>query len=342
MKPIPSPAVRLELRPGESDADERVAIWQNTMEIGGVVTVFDPEAFGATFNTFEIDDLRWMHVSAGSFQYVRDKAMVRRVRRDYVMVNLIETGHLSGKIAGRNITVETGEVSVSRLATTMDIRIDEATWLALIFPRLLLDSYLKWSPRFDARVFRRDTAEAVILGGLLRSLEQLGKTSSVDSGTHAATRSSLTLLSACLGGAASLPRAPKAPRSDLQQSIRRYINKHLASPELGPDQLCRIFNVSRSRLYNIMSENKDIATYIRRLRLNAVRRDIASGDFATMPLAAIARRWGLLDERNFRRSFVQEFGYSPSALRRQVTSSIKAASDAGIVASELEQWFSVF
>ncbi|MGP4694207.1 hypothetical protein [Agrobacterium cavarae] len=57
--------------------------------------------------------------------------------------------------------------------------------------------------------------------------------------------------------------------------------------------------------YRVMGDAADIATTIRRMRLHAIHRDIVAKEQG--PLTTIGKRWGLTDERNFRRAFVQEF-----------------------------------
>ena len=57
-----------------------------------------------------------------------------------------------------------------------------------------------------------------------------------------------------------------------------------------------------------------MATLIRWLRLQAIRRDILAEDDRPS-LAALAQRWGMANDRTFRRAFAREFGCPPSALR---------------------------
>lgn len=265
--------------------------------------------------------------------------MARRVRLDHIMVNSLERGRCVGRIAGRAIVAEAAELVLSRLASPMDIVLEDATWLALIVPRNILDKHMPWPSMLDARVFGSQSVQAVILGGLLRSLCSLPDALPMRDAT-AAARSALALLTSCLGDLSPSTRACGNIEADLARSVGRFIADRLPDPDLGLDLICREFSISRSRLYRIMGERSDIAKIIRQLRLRGAQRDITSHRFAHLPLAAIGKRWGLLDERNFRRAFAQEFGYPPSLLRKSGSGELHSgAPEHCAVGADLERWF---
>ncbi|TCR71478.1 helix-turn-helix domain-containing protein [Rhizobium sp. BK376] len=329
----------LQLDRNNTSPAERLALWQDLMSAAGKVHIPDPETFTGYFTSLALGDLRTMRVRSGEFRYVRDRQMARNVSRDHVMINLTESGRIAGEVAGRRVMAGAGAVVISRLASPMDVILqEEAEWLALIIPRAILDKYMAWSPRFDARVLQPESTQAILIGGLLRSLDRLSESVSPRETTCAA-RASLVFLATCLGGATpALPRVETT--EDLVRSIRRYMAQRLADPDLGPDLICREFAMSRSKLYRVMGDTTNIASVIKRTRLRAVRSDILSGKHASRSLADIAKGRGLTDERNFRRSFVSEFGYPPSALRKQVGAngnSRHAELEAG--GSDLERWF---
>ncbi|MEO9340342.1 helix-turn-helix domain-containing protein [Mesorhizobium sp. SB112] len=279
-----------------------------------------------------------MRIRSGTFRYERDRNRAKRIRRDHVMINLIESGRIVGDIAARKFAAGPGAALVSRLATPMNIVLEEAEWLALIVPRAVLDRHMAWQPALDGRACAPETAQAVILGGLLQSLDKLPQRLPLRD-IACAERSSLALLATCLGGSAPTPRLGDAIKIDQATSIRRFIATRLADPELDVDLICREFDISRSRLYRVMGERADIASVIRRMRLGAIQRDIVSNRFPELALAEIGRRWGLVDERNFRRAFVHEFGYPPSDLRRQAQGDATSnVADFATIGADIERW----
>lgn len=317
----------------------RVARWSDVMGVSGRVHIPDAEHFTGTLKSRSIGELRTMHVNAATFRLERDRAMARGMRRDYVFLNLVEAGRISGAFSLKKVQLAAGDVMISRMSSTMDILIEEAIWLSLIVPRRLLDRYLKWSPSLDARVYGSLTAEAVMIGGLLRSLMVLPPDLPPRQAT-CAIRTSLAMLSACLGGKVS-DTAGDLEETDLSPMIRRFIAERIADPQLGPELICREFGMSRSRFYRVMGEGADIAAAVRRMRLHGVHRDIVADGASLSTLAEISGKWGLIDQRSLRRAFVQEFGYAPSILRKRVregaSSSIK---DVGTLGADLQRWFS--
>ncbi|MEO9340328.1 helix-turn-helix domain-containing protein [Mesorhizobium sp. SB112] len=331
--------ITLDLERDAITTTERLALWRDAMGLAGEVHIPDESAFTGTFVSRGFGDMRIMRIKSKTFRFLRTRNMASRIRRDHVIVNLVERGRFTGTLAGRTTVVEPGAVLLSRLASPMDLTMDNTEWLGLLFPRAVFEKHLSWTRSLDARVFAPETAQAILLGGLLRSLDALPDPLPVREAT-CVMRSGLALVTSCLGGQAPALHARDERAEDPAQSIRRFIAERLADPNLGLDLICREFDISRSRLYRVMGESADIAALIRRMRLRAVHREIAANRSPGTSLTAIGKCWGLLDERNFRRAFVQEFGYPPSTLRRQAKDEAHAGpANLGTIGADLGQWF---
>ena len=110
------------------------------------------------------------------------------------------------------------------------------------------------------------------------------------------------------------------------ERLRRAVRRHLRSPSLGPDMLCREVGASRSQLYRLLQGESGVARYIQRQRLlegHAALCDVSN----TKPIAAIADELCFADASGFSRAFRHEFGMSPSDVR--------AASLAGLTPAAL-------
>lgn len=96
--------------------------------------------------------------------------------------------------------------------------------------------------------------------------------------------------------------------------------------------ICREFGISQATLKRNLGKGFNLAENIRRVRVHRAARDILS-DGEVAPINAIARRWGMRDERTFRRVFHQEFGCAPSQFRasrsadEQYRASLEAMAD---------------
>ena len=110
------------------------------------------------------------------------------------------------------------------------------------------------------------------------------------------------------------------------ERLRRAVRRHLRSPALGPDMLCREVGTSRSQLYRLLQGESGVARYIQRQRLlegHAALCDVSN----TKPIAVIADELCFADASGFSRAFRHEFGMSPSDVR--------AASLAGLTPAAL-------
>ncbi|WP_210251350.1 helix-turn-helix transcriptional regulator [Aureimonas psammosilenae] len=336
--------LHIRLSSAEGSPAWRIERWRDAMSPSGKVEVDPANAatFEADFRSRVLGDVRMLRVEASTFRFTRNATMAGEIRRDHLLVNLVERGVLSGQLGPRKVAVEPGAVSISRLADTMDVTLHEATWLGFVVPLDLVEREMPWPRGLDGRVFPQGSVQATMLGHQLSALQALPDRIAAREGAELA-QISLHFVLSCLTGRV-LARAGAGQKSDRIEDpaipIRRFIARHLVDPDLGPARICREFGLSRSRLYRIMGDSADIAATVRRLRLKGARRDIASNLFAHLSIAEIAKRWGMPDERSFRRAFSREFGYAPSASRAAAEPAAAGQGDVPpLIGADLERWF---
>jgi len=106
------------------------------------------------------------------------------------------------------------------------------------------------------------------------------------------------------------------PHRALVQRIRGYIDRNLASTELGPAAIASAHFISTRHLHGLFQEQgMTVSTWIRTRRLEQCRRDLLDPMLADRPVAAIAARWGFVDAAHFSRAFKAAFSVSPSEYR---------------------------
>lgn len=337
----PPSSLRLILDRRHDTAAARIAAWGKVMSASGRVEVAEADAdgFEGRFLARTLGEVRVMQVASTRFRFERSPKMAANMVRDHLLVNVVEAGRIEGRIAERAIKAEAGALVLSRMATPMDVVLDGVSWLALIIPKDILDRHMIWRRSLDGRVFAPGSAPALLLAAHMRALLALSDPVP-PAETELVARSSLALLSTSLGAAPRTGPTSSVDGPDVAQLVRRFIFEHLRDPELDVAMICARFSLSRSSLYRLMGERSDIAGLIRDLRLRGAKRDILSGHFADRTIEEIGRRWGLPDERSFRRAFVRAFGQSPSHLRRSVRAGVPLALQSSLgVEDELERWF---
>ncbi|HEY9347982.1 MAG TPA: AraC family transcriptional regulator [Inquilinus sp.] len=123
------------------------------------------------------------------------------------------------------------------------------------------------------------------------------------------------LVAACL--APTSDRVAEA-RSIIQSTVldraRQAIQRNLQSPDLAPDQLCRMVAVSRSRLYRLFEPLGGVTHYIQRQRLLHAHALLSDPDNA-LTINRVGEEYGFFEPSGFSRAFRKEFGYSPSEAR---------------------------
>jgi len=104
-------------------------------------------------------------------------------------------------------------------------------------------------------------------------------------------------------------------RGAVIMEIRRYIEQHIALPDLGPDHLCKMFGLSRASLYRLFEPIGGVTDYIRTRRLRTALRMLANDGKRT--IGEIAYACGFADTSAFSRAFRNHFGMSPSEVRER-------------------------
>jgi len=109
--------------------------------------------------------------------------------------------------------------------------------------------------------------------------------------------------------------------------IEAYVQRHLADPALSPESIAHAHHISVRQLYKLWSgRERGLAEWIMRGRLEGARRDLRRNE--SIPIAALARRWGFCDATHFGRRFRSAYGISPREWR-QVQSHPERADIAG-------------
>jgi AraC-like DNA-binding protein len=99
--------------------------------------------------------------------------------------------------------------------------------------------------------------------------------------------------------------------------IHAFIEQHLGEADLTPGIVAVAHHVSVRYLHRLFEdEDMTVAAWIRRRRLERCRRDLADPAFLTLPVSAVAARWGLPDSAHFSRLFRRTYGLPPAEYRR--------------------------
>ncbi|MFI7534309.1 helix-turn-helix domain-containing protein [Streptosporangium sp. NPDC049376] len=127
----------------------------------------------------------------------------------------------------------------------------------------------------------------------------------------------LDLLTMLLAGEKGTTPPPDTRQRVLLARIHAFIHRRLADPALSPETIAAAHNISVRALHRLfLTEERTVAAWIRALRLDHCRRDLANPQLEGRPAHAVAARWGLTDAAHFTRAFRTAYGITPQAYRR--------------------------
>ncbi|MGW2323603.1 AraC-like ligand-binding domain-containing protein [Streptomyces sp. NPDC001233] len=100
--------------------------------------------------------------------------------------------------------------------------------------------------------------------------------------------------------------------------IQAFIREHLHDPHLTPSTIAAAHHISTSYLHRLFQdEDATVAAWIRHLRMEAARRDLADPALRTTPIHTIAARWGFPRASDFSRAHRAAYGTTPKDHRHQ-------------------------
>jgi AraC-like DNA-binding protein len=99
--------------------------------------------------------------------------------------------------------------------------------------------------------------------------------------------------------------------------VSKYVDRHLAEPDLNAENIALAHHISIRTLYNAWSAANQVplSQWIIAARLEGARAQLSGGTQA-MTIAAVARRWGFADATHFARRFRRAYGLSPREWRQ--------------------------
>jgi AraC-like DNA-binding protein len=107
----------------------------------------------------------------------------------------------------------------------------------------------------------------------------------------------------------------EAMATTLLMRIQDYINSHLSDPDLSPERISAIHNISLRQLYLLFSQQDETPSeWIIARRLAAAKADLT---YRPDTVSTTAQRWGFKDHSHFSRRFKAAYGVTPHEYSRR-------------------------
>ena len=274
--PPPQPAAGIPAVPVQSfklstlevPRGDQFEIWRRSYAEMLDLTADDAdEGFCADHQVWDLGTLAFSHIHTQGLGYA---SLVKRGRRDpldHWLLTLFLQGRSTTLADSDQLNGDTGMVQIHPLGRAFEGRVSQKKndLLMLFVPR---DFCRDMAHVLDAAAFSRleggmGQIFADYMISLARRLPLLDASDlpELTATTHA-------MLQACIAPSPErLEEAENAISSVLLERARRYIQTHLADPNLGSTELMRELGISRSRLYRLFESAGGVMHYIQRRRL---------------------------------------------------------------------------
>ncbi|MFI5808230.1 helix-turn-helix domain-containing protein [Streptomyces sp. NPDC051561] len=112
---------------------------------------------------------------------------------------------------------------------------------------------------------------------------------------------------------------PETRGAALLACMERFIEQHLADPQLTPHSIAAHHHVSVRLVHHLFKQRSEtVSALIRRRRLERCRSDLTDRHLNHLPVHAVAARNGLADPAGFSHLFKRAYGMPPAEYRRSV------------------------
>ncbi|MEU6970789.1 helix-turn-helix domain-containing protein [Kitasatospora aureofaciens] len=112
--------------------------------------------------------------------------------------------------------------------------------------------------------------------------------------------------------------APETRQNALLHRVKAFISANLSDRKLTPQTVAEAHYISVRCLHHLFrGEEQTVSAFIRALRLERCRADLAKPSLASHPVGAVGARWGFANAEVFSRAFKAAYGTPPGEYRRR-------------------------
>ncbi|GGN88375.1 AraC family transcriptional regulator [Streptomyces albiflavescens] len=277
--------------------------------------------YDATLRTHHLGALQITKVDCDPGEVHRSPRFVARGDGRQVFVAVQVSGVAQVEQDGRTTELRVGDIGFFDTARPFRARFPEPfTMKIFALPRELLGRPEADLRMITARALQPSHGLPALLSPFLSTLAETPQSYTAYVGERLATNVADLLAATaaeCLGRRPT--ELPGAKRAMLLR-VQSFIRWNLADPALTPQAIARAHSISVRYLHRLFEgEGTTVSSWVRQLRLQEVRKDLAASS-ATGPvdLSQVARSWGFSSTAQLGRAFRTCQGLSPTEwLRRE-------------------------
>lgn len=113
----------------------------------------------------------------------------------------------------------------------------------------------------------------------------------------------------------------------LFEDIVAWIEEHLGEPDLGPGRIAAAHHVSTRYVHLLFQQHgTTVGAHVLSRRIERIHQDLQAPSARQVPLAAVGRRWGIVDPSRLSKAFRRRYGVSPRDARDRWVAARRGAS----------------
>ncbi|WP_443726299.1 helix-turn-helix domain-containing protein [Streptomyces coffeae] len=309
-------------RTGEVDPADRFDCWRDLMSKTLCPMDLDsehPEHFQAETRVLELQPVSVWPTTVEPMSWRRTPRLIRHSDPEYYHLTFPITGSVGITQAGREAVHGPGEMYVVDTSQPFHCVTSRLHGVGLEVPRKLVPLRKEKADLLLTRRLPGDEGYGSLLAQLLGQLaKDTGPYGPADGPRLGSIIVDLlsSLLAHVLDRETFLP--PETRQRTLSLRIRAFIEENLDDPELTPRSIAEAHHISPSYVHRVFQQEEEtLAAWIRRRRLERVRRYLADPALNDTPIYALAARCGFPCGADFSRIFRRTYGLTPREFRRQ-------------------------
>jgi AraC-like DNA-binding protein len=281
-----------------------------------------PSEFDASIVAYNLDGLVVSRVRFDASYFERNSPKIRADKTDCITVQHYLSGSIRGQVGDHELHVAPDRISIQDSAVPYSGRAEASELLSVAISRHRVPRAERLRTRLPVCSLPLNTARGSLLARALAGLWTelcAGRVFEPD-----------TVADAFLGLVNGLIEHSAYPAPDRScQEMEQYLREHLSDATLGPEDLERKFNVSRSAIYRRFEPHGGVVAFIRSERLRRCHAELIRPRAALVPVSAIAGAFGFHDASQFSRLFRKTYGVAPSELAAAAGREFQVAASPG-------------
>lgn len=297
---------------------DRLHLWGDAVWrlIGGLESdAFGDEAFAGHITSGQAGYLNICRLDVSRHRVVRTPSLIRGSDRAYLKLVVQLQGRACFEQNGRQVWLQPGEWSVYDTTRAYAVTNPESVrQMVLMIPKdQLPERRLRLDDLMVQRFSGTSGVSRLAWDTLRAAFDELPAMSQASADGVADVITELVQLSLLERNGQS---SQISQREALRDRIDRYIDRHLADPQLSVEQVAAALNCSKRHLYNAYADGDEtLAASIVARRLQACARDLLDPAQQHRSVTDIALGWGFSSSAHFSRLFRNHMGCSPSEYR---------------------------